>query len=753
MAAARAHTRPQMPGDWLATGWRSNAGASAGCQQSEREPSVHLPGSCGLSYFQTMRRPTRTVPAPLAGPPLPVLTVLAVLGASAVMLGCPSSPPLAPQAPAPTPVSANPAPTPAPSPAPQAPQQPAPPAADRHVSMESSTLRLESTPEVADAMRARMNQYLELRAASFADLNSKGSRVLVSTRFGSTSQVHLVKNPLGARSQLTFAREPARFASFDPRDDNAILYVADIGGNENFQIFRQDLTSGRTVRLTDEKGRNGAALWSKDGTQIAYESTARNQRDYDIWIADGRDPKSARRIVDGKGAWYPLDWSHDGKKLLVGEYISINESRIYLVDIASKQVSPLSPADAPASYSGALFARNDKTIYVISDRGGEFLDLYETDAKGQKWRSLTGAINWDIRSMSLSSDGRTLAVSINKGGYFSLSLVDTRSRKITPVKNLPDGLVSNIKFAKKANVLGFTLSSATSPGDAYTYDIRRRKLTRWTESEMGGLQSDNLSAPTLIEFPTFDGRKIPAFYYKPKGQGPFPVAVNIHGGPESQARARFSSLTQYLLAESGIAVIYPNVRGSSGYGKSYLLLDNGFKREDSVKDIGALLDWIGKQPELDAKRVAVMGGSYGGYMVLASLIHFGDRLVAGIDNVGISNFVTFLENTADYRRDLRRAEYGDERNPEMRAYQQKISPTNNVGKIKSALFVAQGANDPRVPASEGRQIVDAVRSAGHDVWYMLAKNEGHGFRKKANRDLYYLYIVMFLEKHLGVAKN
>lgn len=614
--------------------------------------------------------------------------------------------------------------------------------------MESDTLRLESTPEVPDAMRARMNQYLELRSAGLTDLDNKGQRLLVSTRFGRTSQVHLVSTPMGARTQLTFAREPARGAQFDPRDDNAILYTADIGGNERYQIFRQDLESGRTIRLTDEKGRNGGPLWSKDGSRIAYFSTVRNGRDYDIWISDGRDPKSAQRIVDGKGAWFPVDWSHDGKKLLVGEYISINESRLHVVDVAQKKVSPLSPKGTKAAYRSALFAKNDKTIYVVSDREGEFLDLYETDLQGQKWRSLTGAINWDVNSTTLSSDGRTLAFTVNEGGYNTLHLLDTRSRKIKPVKNLPKGMVGGIGFARKANVLGLNLSSSTNPGDAYTYDLKRKKLTRWTQSEMGGLQSDNLIEPTLIEFPTFDERKIPAFYYKPKGNGPFPVVLYIHGGPEGQARPRFSSLSQYLLNESGIAVIYPNVRGSAGYGKSYLLLDNGFKREDSVKDIGGLLDWVAKQPELDQNRVAVLGGSYGGYMVLASLMHYGDRLRAGIDIVGISNFVTFLENTADYRRDLRRAEYGDERDPKMREFQQRISPTTNVAKIKSALFVAQGANDPRVPASEGRQIVDAVRGAGHDVWYMLAKNEGHGFRKKENRDLYYLLSVLFLEKHL-----
>jgi dipeptidyl aminopeptidase/acylaminoacyl peptidase len=269
---------------------------------------------------------------------------------------------------------------------------------------------------------------------------------------------------------------------------------------------------------------------------------------------------------------------------------------------------------------------------------------------------------------------------------------------------------------------------------------------------MGGLSKSRLVEPELVRFETFDGREIPAFYYRPAGPGPFPALISIHGGPESQARPSFSSSIQYLVNESGIAVLVPNVRGSSGYGKAYLSLDNGMLREDSVKDIGALLDWIGTRPELDARRVGVTGGSYGGYMVLASLVHFGNRIVAGTDVVGISSFITFLESTAEYRRDLRRVEYGDERDPEMRAHLEKISPLRRAGEIRSALFVAQGANDPRVPAGEAEQIVSAVRAAGQDVWYLLAKNEGHGFRKKENSDLYLQLMVLFFEKHLLAAQ-
>jgi dipeptidyl aminopeptidase/acylaminoacyl peptidase len=313
-------------------------------------------------------------------------------------------------------------------------------------------------------------------------------------------------------------------------------------------------------------------------------------------------------------------------------------------------------------------------------------------------------------------------------------------------------------FSPDGSKLALTINTARSPSDTYVLHLGGDaldygRLERWTYSEVGGLDTTAFREPELIEFPTFDTvdgqpRKIPAWLYRPAGDGPFPVVISIHGGPEGQARPAFSSTYQLWLEKLGAAVLVPNVRGSAGYGKTYVALDNGFRREDSVKDIGALLDWIGTQPDLDEDRVAVFGGSYGGYMVLASAVHFSDRLKAAVDIVGISSFVTFLENTQDYRRDLRRAEYGDERDPEMRAHLEKISPVNNVEHIRIPLFVVQGENDPRVPVTESIQMVEALREQGQPVWYMNALNEGHGYRKKENRDIYQQATVLFLRTHL-----
>jgi dipeptidyl aminopeptidase/acylaminoacyl peptidase len=316
---------------------------------------------------------------------------------------------------------------------------------------------------------------------------------------------------------------------------------------------------------------------------------------------------------------------------------------------------------------------------------------------------------------------------------------------------LPLGLVGGLEWHENNRDLGFNVTSANSPADVYSINMESGKVDRWTESETGGLNPDDFVQPELVRMKSFDGLEISAFVYRPDSRrfpGKRPVIVNIHGGPEAQSRPGFLARNNYFLNEMGIALVYPNVRGSSGYGKTFLTLDNGFKREDSVRDIGTVLDWLEKDPRLDATRTAVMGGSYGGYMVLASMQHFGTRLRCGVDIVGISNFLTFLKNTQEYRRDLRRAEYGDERDPAMQEFLARIAPTAHVEKITKPLFVVQGKNDPRVPLSESEQMVQAIRQNGGKVWYLMAKDEGHGFAKKKNADFQFLATILFFREHL-----
>ena len=620
---------------------------------------------------------------------------------------------------------------------------------------EQGNLVIEGIPEIPQRIVDRMMQYQSTRSAYLHDWDSTGEGMLISTRFGETSQLHLVEKPGGARRQITFFPEPVRGAVMCPDSStHGFLFMKDIGGGEFYQVFYFDLEDGAYSMVTDGSSRNGGVCWSNRGDRFVYYSTKRNGRDWDLFLSDLEHPHEARPILQEGGTWFPEDWSPDDTRLLVMKYISINESYCYTLDVASGELTGINPTEEKTQYGAAAWAKDGKGVFLTSDAGSEFLRLRYYDLAEKTCADLTGAIPWDVEAIELSPQGDRLAFTVNEGGISKLYLLDTQTKTYKQVSGIPVGQIYGLHFHPDGTRLALVINTPQTPGDIYVLHLDDEALVRWTFSEVGGLDTDGFIVPELIHYETFDKvdgkpRMIPAFYYKPtKGKAPYPVLISIHGGPESQYVPYFSYTVQYYLNELGIAVLAPNVRGSSGYGKRCLKLDNGYQREDSVKDIGKLLDWIEKQPELDASRIAVKGGSYGGYMALASLTHYDDRLRCGVSNVGISNFVTFLENTQEYRRNLRRVEYGDERDPDMRAFLMRISPTTNAHKITKPLFVAQGLNDPRVPAGESEQMVSAIRENGGEVWYLLAKDEGHGFRKKRNRDYYTNAVVLFLEKYL-----
>ena len=468
---------------------------------------------------------------------------------------------------------------------------------------------------------------------------------------------------------------------------------------------------------------------------------------------DPLQPDKARLVFEvSTPGWGVADWSHDDSKLLIGEYISINESYLHIVDVKTGKAELITPKGGEKiAYSDAKFAPDGKSLYVLTDKGSEFQRLVRYDPLTKFEQILSGDINWDVDEMAVSPNGELIAVVINEDGAGTLRVLDAKTGKERRSPTLPLGTVSNLRFHENNRDLAFNLSSAKSPSDIHSLDIKSGKVERWTESETGGLITDNFAEPEMIKLSSFDGTPVSGFIYRPdsgKFPGKRPVAINIHGGPEGQSRPGFQSRNNYLLNELGVAILYPNVRGSAGYGKTFLTRDNGFKREDSVRDIGAVLKWIKQDNLLDSERIAVMGGSYGGYMVLASMIHYPNDIRCGIDVVGISNFLTFLKNTQDYRRDLRRAEYGDERDEKMRVFLEKISPTTNAEKIKKQLFVVQGKNDPRVPLSESEQMVKRIRDGGGKVWYLMAKDEGHGFGKKKNADYQFLASILFFKENL-----
>ena len=620
----------------------------------------------------------------------------------------------------------------------------------------------ENIPQIPAALLDQLNRYQNTRGAGVAGWTKDGC-LLVGTRFAETAQAHRVCQPLGMREQLTFYPEPVGGITAAPANAwrDGFVFAKDKGGDEFSQLYWFDYPTRSTSLLTDGKrSQNGGTTLSRDGGLMAYSSTSRNGTDRDVWLRDTRNGET-KLLVDAGGNWSPMDFSPDGRHLLVMKYVSAAESYPGMVDVASDKLT-LFPVDGgKASFGGFAFAADGKAVYFVSDepiagKPQEFKTLRRHDPTTGKLDVLTASIPWDVAGFTLADDGSHLAFTTNEDGISRLRVLSLPDHKEVRLPALPVGVMGGMAFSPDGKRLALSMNSATSPSDAYVVDLATTTLARWTRSEVGGLDTAGFVAPTLVRYPTFDRvdgaqRTIPAFYYKPakpSKTGKYPVVINIHGGPEGQSVPSFNPTAQFLANELGVAMLVPNVRGSSGYGKTYLSLDNADKREDSVKDIGALLDWIATQPELDASRVGVMGGSYGGYMVLAALTHYSDRIRAGVDVVGISHFGTFLKNTESYRRDLRRVEYGDERDPAMAAVFERISPLNNASRIKVPLFVAQGRNDPRVPYTEAEQIVQAVRGNDQPVWYLLYADEGHGFAKKANSDWFGAATMLFWQQYL-----
>jgi dipeptidyl aminopeptidase/acylaminoacyl peptidase len=608
-------------------------------------------------------------------------------------------------------------------------------------------------PSIPAALAQVVDRYTNFRAAALEDWHPRKRALLIGTRFGDTGQIHAVEFPGGARTQLTFFADPANGSSYQPRTGEYLVFSKATGGNEFYQKYRYDLATGNVALLTDGKSRNTGGVWSNAGDRMAYGSTRRTGRDVDLYVINPAEPKSDQLLATlSGGGWAALDWSPDDRQILVGEYLSINESYLWLLDATSGEKTLLTAKGGAekTAYHAAKFSKDGKGIYVTTDRDSEFLRLAYVDLATRHHTYLTKAIPWDVENFDLSPDGKMIAFTTNEAGIGKLHLLDTASGKEIAVSKLPAGSIGGPRWHKNAHELGVGIVSARSPLDVYSLEVPTGKVERWTRSETGGLNTAGFREPELVQWKSFDGRSISGFLYRPPARftGKRPVIVNIHGGPEGQFRPVFLGHNNYFLNELGIALVFPNIRGSSGYGKSFLKLDNGYLREDAYKDIGALLEWIKASPELDGDRIMVTGGSYGGHMTLVTATRYNEQIRCSVDVVGISNLVTFLEHTEGYRRDLRRAEYGDERDPAMRAFLEKIAPLNNADKIAKPLFVVQGKNDPRVPWTESEQMVSTVRKNGTPVWYLLAKDEGHGFAKKKNRDFQFYATVLFVKEYL-----
>ncbi|CAG1006304.1 prolyl oligopeptidase [Burkholderiales bacterium] len=628
----------------------------------------------------------------------------------------------------------------------------------------NANLVVEGVPPIPASLARAVEKYTDFRGHNFVAWHPVKREMVVAHRKAgaNTMQLFRLASPLGELEALTEGPDPVSEASYEPITGKYLVFERSSGGNEVTQLYRLDLETRQVTLLTNPDERHDHLGWLHHRalaivSSVPIDRTARGGTRASInttlWLLDPENPAQKKKLVELPGpGWLGGSVSGDDRKLALIRYLSANESQIWVLDLASgerQQLLPAAGGKEKATYYPGPFRKDGSGLFVVSDRASEFREMMLYDFAKQSFTRITENIPWDVSGGTATEDDRLFALQTNEDGRDVLRLFDGATLKERPMPRLPEGNIGTTRFHKRLPELLFSLNSARGPSEIHSVDPESGKVTQWTRAYAPqGIDLASFSEQKVVRWPSFDGRQISGLLSLPPKRfaGKRPVLILIHGGPEGQATIGFLARYQYYIQELGIALIQPNVRGSTGFGKTFLALDNGRLREDSLKDIGALLDWVATQPDLDASRVLVAGGSYGGDMSLAVATHYADRIAGAIDVVGISHFVTFLESTESYRRDLRRVEYGDERDPEMRAFLDRISPLANAHKIKKPLFVVQGKNDPRVPYTEAEQIVAKARANGTPVWYLRADNEGHGFARKENADFQLYSTILFFEQ-------
>jgi dipeptidyl aminopeptidase/acylaminoacyl peptidase len=608
----------------------------------------------------------------------------------------------------------------------------------------------DNIPDAPAALTEKLEAYLSGRQAQLLGWSASGG-LLIATRFGDVDELHLVEHAGAARRQLTFLRAPVTEAAFSPDPNRGgLAYFSAPDGQENTQLYYQRAGDPAAKLLTDGKSLNSNALWSNFSHEIAFSSAARGAS-RDIEIVDPESGALPRLAVSGDGAtWVALDWSPDDRKLLVLKSVTFGEGYLYVVDLGSGQKREVEAAPGKVRIAGARFSRDGQAVYLISDRDSEFAQLRSVNLFTGDKKVLSGPIPWDVQELAIARDGQYLAFVSNERGVDKLNLVDLRAHQdLTPPTLPADGVIDSLSFDPDGKRLAFGFAANNRPRDAYVLDVAGNHLQAWTQSETGPVNLANFVAPRLQQFPTFDQqdgrpRQIPAYVYQPAAPGPHPVLIALEDGPPSQFRPGYEPWFQYLVNELGFAVVVPNLRGTTGYGKSYRMLGSGLLREDAVKDLGALLVWLSAQPGFDAKHVVISGNYYGGSLALAALVNYSERLRGGVDFGGISDFIGFLSNAAAYEQAGYRAQFGDERDPEARAYLRRISPLSNADRIARPVLIVHGRNDARVAVTQAEQLLNTLRSRGGVVWYLQA-DEGRVFQSRADRDAYYQAFAQFLQ--------
>jgi dipeptidyl aminopeptidase/acylaminoacyl peptidase len=591
-----------------------------------------------------------------------------------------------------------------------------------------------------------LRQYLSIRASATPSLGASGKEVAFVTATTGTFQVWKVSTQGGWADQLTFFGSSVQSVTWSPTDEQMIV-VADTDGNEQFQIYQVKADGTGITNLTNNpKGRHSFGGWSKNGSKIFYASNARDPRYFDCYMMDMATHQS-RVVFQKNSILEAVALSADERWMIATEAVSNVNNNLYLIDTTTGQGKIITSHTGDVTYEVIGFTADSKNLLLVTNQDRDFMNLAQIEIESGKLTFLKDE-NFDLFGGALTPDGKTLALLRNNHGYGELSLLDSKSLKPKRLPDLPKGSIGLGGFSADSRRLALSINTPTKNTDVWIMDLASRKLRQVTQSSRAGIDARTFQEPSLIKVKSFDGLEVPAFLYLPANapqNHSVPVILSVHGGPEGQERPLFSSLYQYFVSR-GFAVLAPNIRGSSGYGKRYLAMDNASLRWNALKDLAALADWVGTHPSLNSKKIAVMGGSYGGFAVLAMLVHYPEKFAAGVDMFGIADFKTFLANTAPFRRPLRIAEYGDPvRDSE---FLDAISPARHVDRIQAPLMVIQGANDPRVPESESALIVQKVKERGGKVEYLLFPDEGHGITKLPNRIRAYEGLVSFLNKYM-----
>jgi dipeptidyl aminopeptidase/acylaminoacyl peptidase len=620
------------------------------------------------------------------------------------------------------------------------------------------SVKVEGVPAIPGRIAQRLAPYSQFGRASLLSWHPTRKHLLVATAAGAASQVHVVERPGDGPRALTNVKDGVNGPAWYAAGGDSIVYRHDPRARETHQLWRLDPGAEAPVLLTDGSSRNGIPAISRRSGRLAFDSNRRNGKDRDIHVLDPKDPSSSRLVSEVTGSWEVKAWSPDDRSVLAFEMLPGNDTALWSIDVETGRRARLTPADA-ATWSDPQYAPDGRILYAIGDLGSDLPRAWRW--QDGKWSPITPS-GASVEAIALSPDGRTLAVSFDRDASSRVELLDTTTLKPRIAPDLPAGQLAppgtprgiwNLQWHPNGTEVAFTFGSVRTMADVFSVDAATGRVSRWTESRVGGVDPATLPPPEIIRWTSFDGRSVSGVLYRPpvRFTGPRPVMINIHGGPNDvRERPRFQGRSAYFLNELGIAIAYPNVRGSFGFGREFEKLDDGMRREDAVRDIGGLLDWIATQPGLDAKRVMVTGASYGGYMTYAVAQQYPGRIRCAFAGAAISDFVSYLQGTEPGRQEDRRGEYGDERDPAMREFLARISPLANAAKIMSPLLIAHGRQDARVPVAQAESMYRAVKANGVPSWLMIYEDEGHeNFpRSRDNGNFNFYAWILFVETYL-----